>query len=593
MTSQEAIRLKIPDQKLDHCHFFELEINAVARWVDGLHKANLGDTARQLYQAIHELNSVRLPPQQRLELLEILRKPVYFASKALAKHYLGQPIVLPEKPAHAAQLADALHHQLAIGYSITAVHIVTNADSVTAQSPAQLLATALHRAISDYSINLVRHGQLYQAAPEGYWHQLHQFYHVAKAQKLLDIPQQDKHLGDCTIAEAYKRALLLGSCKANQLSQNHFTHLLEACSLWAKLVEFCDQEAGLLAVDLLADEPPTYKSQLATNVSQPLFINVQAIVSQLQSLLENSDALGLVSVGDNSLSIELIQHLHHYWKEQQHRKAKRIDTDNRIDLCVGLSATHHFIAGEVSFETLLDGQSANAICMEKENPFLQSDSSSGHRKKDIWDSPYEANVGNIDVSLESIQFGNGSVSEKKESTDNKYYRHNASTINFSATGYRIAWPKEIPAQLKPGEIVGLREAKNQRWSIATIRWVENDSAGSPQLGLELLCPSGTPYGARILHKKGDDTQFIRVLVLPSLPHIKQPYTLLTPKVPFKTGQKVVLSQQGRELVLQLKEQLNQQGNYCQFTFDKAMAPIGSKTKQASDSGEFDSFWDNL
>ena len=581
--------LKIPDQDLDQGQFFALNAQSTNQWVDRLHKANLGDMAKQLFLATKELNQIKMPAETRLQILETLRKPVYFTTRSLAKHYLNQPFVLPEKPARVANLANTLHQHLATGNSIIAVDLLTSKAGLN-EEQRQSLATATHRAITDYCINLARRFQLYQPAPNEIWQRLHAFFQLAEQEQILDHEIEDPHFGNCTVEQAYKRALLLASCNANQLLQNHFKHMLQAFTCWSDLIELSHAPSGLMLVNLDKDETPFYLDQ-SRDCTNPLYIDFSKLQAHLTTLLSYVDKLGMVSVGELKLSRDFISHLVRCWSQHQTRRSKRLPSDNPINICIGLSATHHFISGKVSFETLLGDKESQTFGLEKTNPFIKDDHHA-HITKDVWDSPYQANVGNINVSLESIEQTMQSRSLEQEAleTDTTKYQHHAvNTINFSATGYCINWPKEVPAQLKPGEVVGLRESRNDRWSIAAIRWVENTPKATPKLGLELLCPSGIPYGAKVLQKIGEQTEYIRVLILPALPNIKQPHTLLTPNVPFKVGQKLILNQLGKEITIHLQEKLNDQGNYCQFTFlSNQELPNNSDELRA-----LDTLWDSL
>jgi hypothetical protein len=591
MTQQDQIRLKVPKQTLERCQFFELNSQSINQWIDELPKANLGQTAKQLYQAIKELNLVKMPPAQRQQLLETLRKPIYYVSRSLARHYLNQPLVLPERPRLIAELAETLHRELAVGHTIVTAHTAALKQTGQLKDADQLLSLSIHRAISDHSMNLVRFCQLYQPAPEGFWQHLHQFYLLAARERLLDSTITDTEIGSCTLIDSYKRALLLGCCRPNQMLQSHFGEILQLFTPWTDKVALGDDnQDSLLLLDPHADRPALYRDQAQSAEASLLALDFTALSEELKRLLSQADKLGLIQLEDRSVSGELLQHLLHCWSNQKQRQATRFNSDNNIDLCLGLSATHHFISGELSFEALLCDRNVRSFKLD-DNPFLKAQTTV--RSKDIWDSPYQANVGQIDVSLESIQYGGKHKAITEPVSKEKYSHHQASTLNFSATGYCISWPSEVPAQIKPGEIVGLRESRNQEWSIAVIRWAENQQDGAPQLGLELLCPSGAPYGARILHKKGDKTQYMRALVLPEIPLINQPYTLLTAKVPFREGQKVVLNQQGRELTIILGKKINETGNYSQFIFKKADSLLHSDDHHSSKSNGINSLWDSL
>jgi hypothetical protein len=268
-----------------------------------------------------------------------------------------------------------------------------------------------------------------------------------------------------------------------------------------------------------------------------------------------------------------------------------------LDLSLGLSATHHFVSGEIDFESLIEERGAKALTIKKDNPFLKA-SSEPLRPKDVWDSPYESNVGQTKVSLESIDFHISANDKTPVAEDGKYRSHNVQMVNASAQGYCIKWPQNHSAQIKAGEIVGLKETNSQNWSIAVIRWVSHVKE-TTQIGIELISPSAAPYGARIIKKTGGDGEYIRVLVLPEITAIKRPVTLLTPQVPFMPGNKVVINQRGREAQIYLNKLLNDQGAYNLFEFKKMTntlkPPKHSDTiSYDSDNAEkFDSLWNKL
>ncbi len=95
------------------------------RWIAELPKANLGETARLLYQALGELNQLLTPSENRLQLLELIRPEVYYVCKHLERHFLNQSVVLDERPRKVANLCQALQNHLAIGYKQIAMRIAT------------------------------------------------------------------------------------------------------------------------------------------------------------------------------------------------------------------------------------------------------------------------------------------------------------------------------------------------------------------------------------------------------------------------------------------------------------------------------------
>ena len=105
------LRAPIPTQlRLTFC---EATPRDLKRWIANLPKANIGETARQLYQGLSELNQLLTPSDNRLQMLELLRPEVYYVCKHLERHFLHQSIVLDERSRKIANLCQALQNHLA------------------------------------------------------------------------------------------------------------------------------------------------------------------------------------------------------------------------------------------------------------------------------------------------------------------------------------------------------------------------------------------------------------------------------------------------------------------------------------------------
>ena len=555
--------------------------------------ANLGETTKQLYHALTELNRVRMLPSKRMMVLEQLRAPIYFVSRALAKHYLNQPIILPNQARKVATLARTLHLQLATAYTIVATHTSALGKKSGVAKPEQLIAQSLQRAITDYNLNIIRHYQLYEPIDEKYWYNLHQFYALARQHDITQLPVTDKEYGDLSVETAYIRAMLMGCARPNQLRQEDFLQIFAPLNQWASLCSIHGaNESGLFVIDPSSDSPPIYRSLCESVINEHcLSLNTHRLNQHILQLREQTDKAGLrIKDGTHVISLDLINHLVLAWAEMSKRTFMRIESEEALTICIGLSSTHHFISGEISFEALVQERGARTYTMMQNNPFLKQDTPQ-HRQKDVWDSPYEHNLGQTNVALESIDFH-----MKKNEADHKgsakYHDHPVKMINSSAHGYCIEWPNNKPVAIKTGEIIGIKDAHSHNWNIAVIRWVKRAIDDQTQLGLELLSPSASPYGARVIHKTGDQSDYVRVLVLPEIPMIKMPITLLTPRVPFQVGQKAIINQRGKEIEVQLTKKLNKTGAYNQFEFRKITASQHLQ-HDTSNSDDFDSLWNSL
>jgi cyclic-di-GMP-binding protein len=99
--------LRVPTPSKQSLSFCDGSPRDLKRWIAGLPKANIGETARQLYQSLVELNQFLTPSENRLQLLELLRPEVSFVCQHLERHFLNQAIVLDERPRKVANLCQA------------------------------------------------------------------------------------------------------------------------------------------------------------------------------------------------------------------------------------------------------------------------------------------------------------------------------------------------------------------------------------------------------------------------------------------------------------------------------------------------------
>ena len=543
MSDHDIISLRVPRQDLDCSSFFTADAPSVNQWVADLAMTNTGQTSRKLYEALAELNRVRMPPDKRMLILEKLRTPINFISKTLSKHYLNQPLVLPQQPRKIAELAQTLHSYLATGYTLVATHTSALGKQAGSANPNQLIAQALHRVICNYSLNIQRHFQLYQPAGNDVWYKLHQFYRLAQQHNVQHQVVIDDTFGSCTVEHCYIRALMMGCSKPNQLRQEDFIGIFKPLTQWAARCQLRPaDDHGLFIIDSSEDQPPAYRDQHTTALSSScLSLNTDKLVEHLKTQREQADSNQLaINSGEERISLDLLNHLIEAWGSHSKRMYMRLQAQDTLEICVGLSATHHYVSGGLSLEALVDERKAKTYAIRKENPFLKLPTQP-YRQKDVWDSPYSANHGKTNVSLESIDVHLRDNEQSEQALTKKYPSQPVKMLNASAHGYCLEWPHDAEITIKTGDIIGLKSSQSSSWNIGVIRWVSHNNERT-QLGLEFISPSALPYGARIVRKTGSNAEYVRVLILPEIAFNKSPVSLLTPKLPFKTGAKVFLNQ---------------------------------------------------
>ena len=284
-------QLRAPTPSQPRLSFCEATPRDLKRWIAGLPKANIGETARQLYQGLGELNQLLTPSDNRLQLLELLRPEVYFVCQHLERHFLHQAIMLDERSRKISNLCQALQSHLAIGYK----QIVLRIAPKYSKDRAALLGLALQRAAHALKGQLVRATQLYSPPPEHLWFELHQLYRTACE---LQLQQRRVHddlaslTTELSLEQTYIAALLLGSARCNQLRQNQIARLAEVLEPWSALLKLHPgtPDDGLFAISAELDVGPRYRSMFRSEQCAGLLgFDPQPLVKTLEAHLLHQD----------------------------------------------------------------------------------------------------------------------------------------------------------------------------------------------------------------------------------------------------------------------------------------------------------------
>lgn len=595
MSNPSLLRAPTPTQlSLTFCDATPRDLK---RWIATLPKANVGETARLLYQGLVELNQLLTPSENRLQLLELLRPEVYYVCKHLERHFLNQAIVLDERPRKVANLCQALQNHLAIGYKQL---IVRNAPRINKER-AQLLSIALQRAQHALNSSLVRASQLYCPVPEGLWLEMHQIYQIAHQHQLQNHLVRDElasQTPSLSVEQTYIVALLLGCSRCNQMRQHNIARLAEMLEPWSALVKLQSANAAssLFAIDPTTDAPPRYTSLYAAEKIPALLgidpsALVQAITDHLQLPAdERGQSRLLVPSG---FSIDVLQHLSAAWGVAAERTFQRTPGQGNLTLCLGMSALHFYMGGQRSFSEILKRADVG-----KAARFTAQLANSA--EKDAWTHAFDAQQhGSADNLLpyEEIQYYQNDAESAERSLDSSqdFPTYELQITNHSPGGYCLAWPKEVPEQLQAGEIIGIQDPTSQGWSVAVVRWIRQVKSGGTQMGIELVAPHAQPCGLQLVRTNEANSPYLRALLLPEISAVEIPASLLTPRLPFQEGNKVLININGDERLANLTKRVTSTGSFNQFEYRTLEQPASTRTSEpaagtGNNQDDFDSLW---
>ncbi len=580
--------LRAPTPSQTSLTFCEATPRDLKRWIAALPKANLGETARQLYQGLIELNQLITPSENRLQLLELLRPEVYFVCNHLERHFLNQSVVLDDRARKIANLCQALQNLLAVGYKQIVLRVLARLKDRNL-----LLATAVQRAMHALKGPLVRASLLYCPVPEGLWLELHQLYQIALKHQLHRTFVSDElvsHAHHQSIEQTYATSLLMGSSRCNQMRQQailQLANVLEPWSAMTRVVPASNAEAQF-AVAAEADAPPRYKSLFpAAQLPQMLGLDprplVKAITEWLHLPAEQRAQSGLTV--PTGLTIDMLQHLAAAWGDVAERTFQRTPGQGTMSLCIGMSTLHYYLGGERSFSDLLKrpeaGRSASFSAGKRNEP------------SNAWSMAFDADKNGDEHGLlpyEEIEYPAMDLDGNTAKADRDYPVHELQIVNHSPGGYCLAWLKDVPAQLQAGELVGIQDAPSQGWSVAVVRWIRQVRGGGTQMGIELIAPHAQPCGLQLLRSNEQNSQYVRGLQLPEIRAIDIQASLLAPRLPFQEGHKVMINTHGEENRAHLGRKVSSTGSFNQFEFRILEA---APAVAAQENSEFESLWKDL
>lgn len=580
MTEAPPIKLRIPRAELSSCSLFDVTPAAAAKWAEDLPLTNAKLMSRGLLKATWELNRIDMPADQRLAILNSLRRPVYTALNSLATHFLNQPLSLPAEAREMYELADNLAKQVTTGYTLVAVQAIQQRGRFQSGSPAKTTCEGLHRAISMAGRRFLQTLQLYKPIERGSWLELYQLYLLCDRQQLSDIKVTDELDGSCSVKTRFTQICLLGSCRPNQLRQKdlpvvyrQFYEQRELCHLLP-----ASSGEGLLIIDLSSDSAPVYNTE-PENISelgaQHRYLFIEPLTTRFKEHINYIRHRPAKSIVENHkepmLSTDVLEHLVSSLGQVNVRGFSRTQVAGTMHIVVGLASVHFHIAGERIFERVLqEGSSSESKHTSDVAAFLHRSDTDQNAKEtaETEDQSVTDEISDDAYSQERSRTARIAPDDDLSGAElsRRYPKHRVRVINSSTGGYCLEWSSALPRSVKTGDVVGLCEEGTKDWVIATIRWVSQLENAKTLIGVSLLSPSAFAFGAQTIKKLGEVSDPVRVLLLPEISLTGTPQTLITPRLGFKEFQKISLIQGNQSHYAQLQRQVSSTPSYSQFAF---------------------------
>lgn len=613
MTQQTEIhlllkKLAVPTQDLAQLSFCRGAKEAqIKEWLQSLPLTQAQQVSAQIYTAVHEISRISLGSEQRLAILELLRIPVHHTLNGLARKYLNQPLILPDAALKTATIAQAIQKHFLNGYLILVRQLCQQPE---AKKEAQdLQALVISRALTALSLLLLRSYQLYLPIASQVWNEIHTLYQLACALDVAQLPVNDRlpHQQQLkTIHNHYLRLLLLATARANQLRQDEIENtynLLETLAPSAELDDYNpDGKENLFVVLTSSNRPPFYKSHwrpaATTDTRAALELRTEQLIGKLGELYKSAGDSNGDAAKPVALSAALAKHLEQAWSHLALRSFERQDVNADIEVTVGLTNIHFYLAGEQAFNVFLNRSNGVAGAPEKGDIFqkrgVQLKQGNTLKVDDPWGDAFDIKGTALEGrALPTLNIEKKLLEREQVDYQGQHPIYKVPLVDRSLGGYGLEWRSEIPVQVRAGELLGLREYGRNKWSIGVVRWA-HQIKGATQLGIQILAPQAVPVGIAIVHKTGGFSEYLRALQIPELRAVNQPASLITNAVSFHEYNKARLYCQPTPGVsysgdksIQLTQRLFATGAFSQFGFRELMPTAGESPAK----DDFNSVWE--
>ncbi len=585
----------------------------IENWLSELPRANIGQTAKQIYTRLCEANLLVLPVATRLAFLKALQPEIETLQKSLEKYFVTAGISLKTKPKKVAELSRAILNEQALAYKAVVHQILSSSHQHKKKHElAQALGFALY-----FIARLIGHCyQLYMTPPAQLWKEIHILFQLSEKQGLdkesMALPHPQVKTSLRTV---YKATLLLALAHPNELRSGDFYSLQFDALEFARKIRLTRDITDDIeyVVNINSKAAPFHRSLMTTQIDkQHLGINVQPLLFDLQILISSK------KMGQTQLKPALIRHLVRAIGNLATRSFSRTPCNDSIQVAIGLASTHALIEqgeqdpsmqnqsfplnGEDAL-TALEGSLKNVKILNEEDTlqthFLAGRNSASNAEENKWLRMYRPRVSVNDSSelQESYHLMAASPSEKPLPKD--YRLLAAAILNISPGGYCLKLDGELPRQTQTDEIIGLMEIDNKggcRWNIGTIRWLQRLANQQLSAGVQLISPNAKSVNTTLKVHSNQNYATHRSLLLPSLAHIGQPASIITPTLPYEVGSVVRIKLDGETSDIKLEELIETGRSYLRFTFVELNPRKKQPRKQDRfhlDDNDFSTIWEIL
>ncbi|WP_006787264.1 hypothetical protein [Thiorhodospira sibirica] len=606
----------------------------VKAWLKALPLADIGETTRQFFHGLTQLNQQPADPKDRLKSMEAMQGISAMVLDRLQRHFVNRTLPLPLKSRQVVELYDELLEEISAGYR----KVLEDAKASKRSLSKADMALTIFRAMQPLCRLLYNAARLYRPAPIGLWQKLNALFALAEQHGLLQITLKSgdkKTRTKTTIAETYFAVALLFLARPLSLRQGEAELLIGFLQKHARQCVLNptatpDAQGRLYLIDLCEDRAPFYI--IASDIKLTESIRTFSPAKLVQFLHDHFQNHPRESSLDG-LNRDLAERILVAWISKTKRQFSRFEREETVDVVIGLDAIHAHLMNTASVpkdsaqqnEALSDKPAANPANAAPGFALLDNDAQYEAGKTgsdyymqfvtggiqtedaDTWEAVFAGKVsgmsldGSINVSSKPLGFGQYQCKEGVECWN---------VLDISVGGFRLLWNKNEASRAQVGQLISFAQdfistqendehEHTVNWTVGVIRWITFTEDKRLELGAQTLAPKVDAVLVR--HALNEDEhgygeQFAGLLFTPA-PVAEHPATIALPLHKFQSGDKVMFYKGSEPVHASLDKEYARYALVSQFTYTLLNQPKAepSPAAQAEEKAQqrFATIWGSI
>ncbi|MGH8750125.1 MAG: hypothetical protein ACREUV_00295 [Burkholderiales bacterium] len=475
---------------------------ACQRWLGELPLTNAGQAQQALNAELARFLRVKMPPLERMKVLEQLRESVAHVQTECARKYAGKPLPMLETESAQWKQTLALWQNLRAGYQRCLLDALGSSGEA-ARHAALLCQRCLRYTaatiVEYYLVNLEVDAEL--------WRHLYALYALAEKNGCAEEAVQDKLMGEtsstnCTVACV--RALLISLGNPYSLSPKQIELAGRWIDQWGEKVKITVSAPSHAApvFDLAGTSGAAAAAETNNPASLRYLVTEDLGMDLMKRIvrLEKGQAPAELGLGSDCMQPAceaLVKMLFQQWCRTA-RIAPRRAAGQKVQLCAGLAGAHYFVSGNAFKQP-----GKLQLSRQEEEELRMFGHVSKHREA--------KQLSQLGFALESWETVNDSV---------------------QGTGWMRA-PDGGNARLSLNQLIAAGQG-GKDFLLCVVQWITQKAGGELHIGVRVLPGIPEPVAVRP-SGSGTGASYVQAFLLPDVAALNIEPSLILPNGWFQTG----------------------------------------------------------